>query len=265
MDESVKKIVDGLIEQAKVKAKELAEQLETKGEIAVPHPLAEELWTNSQGEEFTVIIMLNLPQSEFGRQLGRTILQLYTVYDDNYVVNNYMAGLFDFFADTVTSEKFRKETERRMEELTADDGRGMKIRIGDMGICAIQSLIVPDKLQMDLRRIPWDCTISIGGVVFKGIEALMDYWRNQKDNSQPYIIDRSRLFPCFDAEDYATERRFYRNFLICHSKQEADKKAQSMEQLHGSYNFCLVNNNLPEDMRPMVYFEDESISMLVAY
>ncbi len=265
MDESVKKIVDGLIEQAKVKAKELAEQLETKGEIAVPHPLAEELWTNSQGEEFTVIIMLNLPQSEFGRQLGRTILQLYTVYDDNYVVNNYMAGLFDFFADTVTSEKFRKETERRMEELTADDGRGMKIRIGDMGICAIQSLIVPDKLQMDLRRIPWDCTISIGGVVFKGIEALMDYWRNQKDNSQPYIIDRSRLFPCFDAEDYATERRFYRNFLICHSKQEADKKAQSMEQLHGSYNFCLVNNNLPEDMRPMGYFEDESISMLVAY
>lgn len=265
MDESVKKIVNGLIEQAKVKARELAEQLETKGEIAVPHPLAEESWTNSQGEEFTVIIMLNLPQSEFGRQLGRTILQLYTVYDDKYVIDNYMAGLFDFFADTIPTEKFRKETEKRIKELTADDGRGMKSLICDMGTCAIQSLIVPDKVQMDLRRIPWGCTLSIGGVVFEGIEALMDYWRNQTDDSQPYIIDRSRLFPCFDAEDYATERRFYRNFLICHSKQEADKKAESMEQLRGRSNFCLVNNSLPANLRPMVYYEDESTSMVVAY
>jgi len=265
MEELVKKIVDSLIEQAKVKARELAEQLETEGQIAVPQPLAEETWSNSRGEEFTVVIMLNLPQSEFGRQLGRAILQLYTVYDDKYVLNNYMAGLFGFFADTVSSEEFRKETEKRIKELTADDGRGMKILIGDMGTCAIQSLIVPDKVQMDLRRIPWGCTLSIGGVVFEGIEALMDYWRNQTDDSQPYIIDRSRLFPCFDAEDYATERRFYRNFLICHSKQEADKKAKNMEQLRGRSNFCLVNNDLPADLRPMVYYEDESTSMILAY
>lgn len=265
MEELVKKIVDSLIGQAKVKAGELAEQLETEGQIAVPQPLAEESWTNSRREEFTVVIMLNLPQSEFGRQLGRTILQLYTVYDDKYVIDNYMAGLFDFFADTIPTEKFRKETERRIEELTAGDGRGMKIRIDDMGICAIQSLIVPDKVQMDLRRIPWGCTLSIGGVVFEGIEALMDYWRNQTDDSQPYIIDRSRLFPCFDAEDYATERRFYRNFLICHSKQEAEEKAQRIEQLPGRTNFCLVNNNLPADLRPMVYYEDESTSMILAY
>ena len=137
-----------------------------------------------------------------------------------------MAGLFGSFADTVSSEEFRKETEKHMKQLAADEGRGMKTLICDMGTCAILSLIVPDKVQMDLRRIPWGCTLSIGGVFFEGIEALMDYWRNQTDNSQPYIIDLCQLFPCFDAEDYATERRFYRNFLICHSKQEADKKTR---------------------------------------
>ena len=136
MEELVKRIVDSLIGQAKVKAGDLAEQLETKGQIAVPQPLAEESWTNSRREEFTVVIMLNLPQSEFGRQLGRTILQLYTVYDDKYVINNYMAGLFDFFADTIPTEKFRKETEKRIKELTADDGRGMKSLICDMGFAS---------------------------------------------------------------------------------------------------------------------------------
>ena len=132
-------------------------------------------------------------------------------------------------------------------------------------MCDIKSMIVPDNVQMDFRQIPSDCTLSICGVVFEGIDAIKDYWLSQTDSSQPYIIERSKRFPCFDSEDYATEWRFYRNFLICHSKQEADKKAKDMEQLRESSNFCLVNKNLPADMRPMVYYMDESTSMILAY
>lgn len=102
-------------------------------------------------------------------------------------------------------------------------------------------------------------------LINQGIDAIKDYWLSQTDSSQPYIIERSQRFPCFDAEDYATEWRFYRNFLICHSKQEADKKTKDMKQLRENSNFCLVNKNLPADMRPIVYYEDESTSMLLAY
>ena len=265
MEDSVKKIIDSMIEQAKTEAVKLAGQMEAEGQIALPQPLAEGAWSNSKGEEFGLVIILNLSPSALGRQLGMTLLQLYTFYDGKFVVDNYATGMYGSFADAISSEEFRTETEKFFRDLTLGDGSGMKEQISEWGTYAIQSLIVPDNAQMELRQIPSGCTMSICGVVFEGIEGILDYWRNQTDSSQPYIIERSELFPCFDAEDFATERRFYRNFLICHSKQEADKKVKSMEQLQASINFCLANKNLPADMRPMVYFKDESTSMILAY
>lgn len=181
---------------------------------------------------------------------------LYLCTMQTNIANSWRTRFFD---------EFKKETKKHIGELTTDDGCGTKTRIRNLGTYSIQSLKVPDKVQMDLRKIPSDCTLSICGLVFDGIDEIIDYWRNQTDNSQPYIIERCQRFPCFDAEDYATERRFFRNFLICHSKEEADKKAKSMERLQESSNFCLVNNDLSEWMRPMLYFEDESTFMIIAY
>lgn len=263
--EELELIVNSLIEQAKNQSVKLKEQLETEGQIGLPQPLAQMGWSNSKGEEFGLIIMLDLSQSTVGRKLGMSSLQIYTVYDGKFVIDNYMAGFFSPFAKTVSSEKFRTQTEKYVRKLMADDGNGLKKRICKFGTYAIQSLTVPDNVQMVLRQIPSDCTLTICDVVFDGIDAILDYWRNQTDDSHPYIIDRSQRFPCFDSEDYATERRFYRNFLICHSKQEADKKIKDMKLLQASNNFCLLNKNLPADMRPMVYYMDESQSMILAY
>ena len=266
MEDSVKKVTDSLIEQAKTEAETLAEQMEAEGQIAVPQPLAEETWNNSKGEEFGLVITLSLSQTTIGKQMGMTSLQLYTIYNGKFVMDYYMTGMFGSFADAVSSERFRTETEKFIGRLTDDDGSGMKTRISNLGTCAIQSLIVPDKVQMELRQIPSECTLSVLGVVFEGIDAIKDYWRNQTDSSQPYIIERSQRFPCFDSSDYAYENRYFWNFLICHSKQEADKKAKSMEQLEVvKGNFRLINENLSADMRPLLYFEDESTSMILAY
>lgn len=263
--EELELIVNSLIEQAKNQAGKLNEQLETEGQIGLPQPLAEMGWSNSKGEEFGLLIMLDLSQSTLCRQLGITSLQLYTIYDGKFVIDNYRAGLFSPFASTVSSEGFRTQTEKYIRKMMADDGNGLKKRICRLGTYAIQSLTVPDNVQMVLRQIPSTCTLTICGVVFDGIDDILDYWRNQTDNSHPYIIDRSQRFPCFDSEDYATERRFYRNFLICHSKQEADKKFKGMQQQQASNNYCLVNKNLSADMRPMLYYMDESQSMILAY
>ena len=113
--------------------------------------------------------------------------------------------------------------------------------------------------------MPIDSKVSILGVVFEGIDSILDYVCNQTDNSQPYIVSCCERFPCFDDEDYATESRYYRNYLFCRSKQEADQKVWKMKELPEKSNFCLVRTKLPADMRPMVYYEDEDTSFLLAF
>ena len=265
MEDSVKVLIDGLIEQAKAEAKVLADQLEAQGQIPLPQLLAEATWTTDKGEEVAFAIILELSRSDIGRQLGKTSLLLFTEYDGKFLIDNFRSGTFGYFAETVLSQEFRTEAEQLIEGLTANDGNRLFTSIANKGICAVESLIVPEKVQMDIRRLPAVCTLSVYGAVFEGIDGIMDYVHKQTNSSQPYIVEHGQRFPCFDSEDYANERRFYRNFLICHSKQEAEKKAKKMARVEANYNFCLTHKNLPADTRPMVYYEDESMSMLLAY
>lgn len=265
MEESVKKLIDHMIGQAVVEAKNLSERLEKKEQIELPQVLSEGNWVNSMGDEFEVAIVLNQSQTDLGRQMGLTSLEFYTVYDGKLVTDNYIAGMFSPFADIVSSPEFRSETERFIGRLTTGDGGAMKTRITKLGIVAIQSFIVPEIVQLNILSLPVGCTLSVGGMVFEGIEGIMDYVRTQTEGSSPYIVERSQRFPCFDSSDYAYENRYFRNFLICHSKQEADIKAKKMTQLREGGNFCLVNNNLSADMRPMLYYQDEDRSMTLAF
>ncbi len=264
MEDSMKQLVDSMIDHAKEEAMKLADQWEKEGQIALPQILAEDVWTNSLGDEFAIAIVLNLSETDIGKQLGMTSLEFLTIYDGKYVTNNYMVGMFGPFAETVASDEFRKETEKFIGKLTADDGSGMKNRIRKLGTYAIQSFIIPETVQMSLLQLPSDCTLSVSGVVFKGVDAILDYVRTQTDSARPYIIERSQRFPCFDSSDYAYENRYYRNFLICQSKQEADIKVVYMKQLKEESNFRLANKSLPANMRPMVYFKDEDTSMVLA-
>lgn len=265
MDDLVNKLIDEMVGQAKLEADKLEKQLMAEGQIYVPQVLAQGEWCNSQGEEFVFVIMLDLVQSEFGKQLGWTCLKLFTFYDEKYMIDNYLAGILGPFSKNVASDEFRTETLKYIERVTCDDGKKIKRNISDDGISAIRSFIVPEKLQMKLLRLPLDCIISIGDATFDGIDAIRAYMRNQTNSSRPYIVDRCELFPCFDAEDYANENRFYRNYFFFASKQEADKKVSKIAHLHSSINCCLANDSLPADMRPMVYYMDESASMILAY
>lgn len=264
MEKSVKKLIDGMIDQAKVESEKLTEQRNAEGQITLPQVLADGEWTNNEGEEFGMSIVLDKSVTALGRLMGMTSLDFYTFFDGKFVKDIYMAGRFGHFAETVASEEFLKETEKFIGKLTADDGNEMKTRIRNQGTFAIQSFIVPETIQMRTLQLPKVCTLSVGGTVFEEVDAIKEYVRTQTDSSRPYIIERSQRFPCFDASDYAYENRYYRNFLICSSKQEADMKLKDMKHLEAGSNFCLVNMNLPATMRPMVYYQDESASMLLA-
>lgn len=174
---------------------------------------------------------------------------------------------FSRFDDMVSTDSFQKETQAKVEKVINDEFKSVKKCIEDDGICNVDPLLVPEAVQHKLLRLADNCSLSILGHVFEGAEGLKDYVREQSDSSRPYILDRCQRFPCFDAEDYANEYRFYRNFLVCRDKQEADKnkKTKQMEQLSHFSDFCLVSNDLPDSMRPMVYYKDESMSMMLAY
>lgn len=265
MEDPVRKLIDSIIDQAIANARTLAEQLKKEGQIELPQVLAEGEWINDNENVFDVAIVLNLSQTDTGRQMGLTSLEFYTMYDGKLVSDNYIAGLFSPFTDTVSSPEFRNETERFVNRLTTNDGWGMITRISEMGTFAIQSLSIPEDTQMKTMTLPKWCTLTIGDMVFEGIDEILNYVYTQTESSQPYIIERSQLFPCFDYEDYANENRYFRNFLICRSMQEANKKNTKMKLLNEGNNFNLINNDLPADMRPMLYYKDDSTSMILAF
>ena len=255
MKDQVKQITGLLVDSARERTAVLAKDMESNGQLSLPHQLAVVQYTNDAGEDYYIVIGLDLPRSMLARRLGATIILFYVYYGDKFVVDHYTSHWFGRFYETVGTEAFRQETEKKVTEIISDDCKTIKKRIEKEGISNInQVLCLPD-----------NCTLSIHGQTFEGAEGLKDYVREQTDSSQPYIVDRCQRFPCFDSEDYANEYRFYRNFLICHDKQEADDKLKRMKQLPHSFNFCLVSDELPDDMRPMVYYADESMTLMLAY
>ena len=265
MEDQVKQITDILVDSAREQTAVLAKELDSNGQLSLPQQLAGVQYTNDDGEDYYLVIGLDLSRSTLARQLGATNILFYVFHDDKFVVEHYTSHLFGRFDETVGTEAFRQETKKLVMKIVSDDCKTIKKRIEEDGISNADPLLVPEIVQRKVLCLPDNCTLSILGQTFEGAEGLKDYVREQTDSSQPYILDRCQRFPCFDAEDYANEFRFYRNFLVCHDKQEADDKAKQMEQLSRFSDFCLVSNELPDDMRPMVYYADESMTLMLAY
>lgn len=265
MKDQVKQITDMLVDSARERTAVLAKELESNGQLSLPHQLAVVQYTNDAGEDYYIVIGHDLPRSMLARRLGATIILFYVFYGEKFIVEHYTSHWFGRFYETVGTEAFRQETEKMVMDIISDDCKTIKKRIEDEGISIIDPVLAPKNVQGKVLCLPDNCTLSLLGQTFEGADGLKDYVREQTDNSQPYIIDRCQRFPCFDSEDYASEYRFYRNFLICQDKQEADDKLNRMKQLPHSINFCLVSNELPDDMRPMVYYADESMTLMLAY
>lgn len=265
MEEHVKQITDMLVDSAKAQAAVLAKELNENGQLSLPQQLAGIRCTNDDGDTFIVVIGLDLSRSTLARQIGATNILFYVFHDDKYVVEHYTSHSFGRFDETVGTDAFRQETKKLVTKVIIDEFKSVKVRIDVEGICNIDTLLVPEKVQRKVLCLADNCTLSIQGKTFEGAEGLKEYVREQTDSSQPYILDRCQRFPCFDAEDYANEYRFYRNFLVCRDKQEANRKAKQMEKLPHFSDFCLVTNELPDTMRPMVYYKDETMEMTLAY
>lgn len=108
-------------------------------------------------------------------------------------------------------------------------------------------------------RLNKNCVLHIMGQTFHGIEEIM-LWKGER----PAILERSKLFPCFDSYDYANENRFYRHFLFCKDISDADEKRKDFEAIPRGYG-CLIDRRYPEHLRPLVFYADESDTMTLLY
>ena len=104
-----------------------------------------------------------------------------------------------------------------------------------------------------------NCKLNVMGHTFQGIEDIMSW-----EGTKPMILEKSKLFPCFDSYDYASENRFYHNYLFCKDEADANEKKPVYDAIPRGYG-CVIDRKYPEHLRPLVYYADESNEMTVFY
>lgn len=106
-----------------------------------------------------------------------------------------------------------------------------------------------------MKKKKYNAPIRVYGVKFANIREVIHYALQGEPKDGVYVGEDSERYPCFDSEDYATENRFYWNFVFATSKRELDEK---MEKLKGMTPLEMDYNKLTEDMAPMAYWGGDS-------
>ena len=129
MEDQVKQITDMLVDSAKEQTAVLVKELEKNRQLSLPQQLAGVQYTNDDGEDYYIVIGLDLSRSTLARQLGATNILFYVFHDDKFVVEHYTSHLFGRFDETVGTEAFRQETMKLVMKIISDDCKTIKKRI----------------------------------------------------------------------------------------------------------------------------------------
>lgn len=108
---------------------------------------------------------------------------------------------------------------------------------------------------MAMSSITCNTPIRVFGVEFENIYEVIRYSGSGKAKNGVYVDDDSQRYPCFDYEDYASENRYYRNFVFAKSKKDLEKKMVALRKVDSSTNY----DKLTEDLAPMIYWGGDTI------
>ena len=101
-----------------------------------------------------------------------------------------------------------------------------------------------------MARVTCNTPIRVFGVEFENIYEVIRYSGSGKAKEGVYVDDDSQRYPCFDYEDYASENRYYWNFVFAKSKKELEKKMEALRKMDSMTNY----DKLTEDLAPMIYW-----------
>ena len=97
-------------------------------------------------------------------------------------------------------------------------------------------------------------TIVVLGASFNGVKEIIEHARKRMPKDGVYVGEDSKVYPCFDSEDYMSENRYFTNLVFAHSLEEIDMKLSILKQMerHGNY------NKLTCELHPMAYWQGDS-------
>ena len=93
--------------------------------------------------------------------------------------------------------------------------------------------------------------IRVYGVTFENIREVIRHAVKEEPKNGVYVGEDSKLYPCFDSYDYASENRFYWNFVFATSKEELEKKLALLKK---SDDVGMNYNKFTADLAPMAYW-----------
>lgn len=97
-------------------------------------------------------------------------------------------------------------------------------------------------------------SFTVLGVKFKSINEVIACATLGVAKEGVYVGKDCKLYPCFDAEDYASEDRFYWNFVFAKSQEELDARLADLKKKSPEGNYCKFSDALA----PMAYWAGDS-------
>ena len=135
----------------------------------------------------------------------------------------------------------------------------LEIKFSKAALIDADEFYATPKEESQIVKLHKDCVLHIMGHTFHGIKDVMS-WKGK----EPVILEKYKMFPCFDSYDYASENRFYHNYLFCKDANDASEKKDVYEAIPKCYG-CVIGRNYPEHLRPLLYYGDESNIMILFF
>jgi hypothetical protein len=79
-----------------------------------------------------------------------------------------------------------------------------------------------------------------------------------------HVAEIWQSYPCFDFEDRMNEHRTYQNYFFSTKPFSLERLSEIYKKCHEESNFALVNENMPIDIAPAVYYVGDYSDMVVA-
>ena len=130
---------------------------------------------------------------------------------------------------------------------------------------------------INIRRCSIKDDVEILGHVFHGIKDIskhvemslyINFSHGKADVCEPemscdvHVGEIWMPYPCFDSDDYMNESRSYQNFIFRRSPITQDEM-RKFSKLPSKGNACKLDENVPAEMLPMVYYYGDGDTMLV--
>lgn len=136
-------------------------------------------------------------------------------------------------------------------------------------------------MEIEIKRVPINSKIEILGHTIHGLQEIrmavevescihfvardheISRVRAKKPIKGLHVVELYERYPCFDASDYAYEKRCYSNYFFS-TEPLSDEAIVGLSKLKRGANYCMITSDMPGTALPMVYYVGDGNEMVVA-